>query len=82
MMSAMNAAVPHDSEATAGALPGRAHCETPQVGTWQWDISSGVFSVDPVWCVSLGLGEGAGAVRFGGGDRGEQLEHVLDRLRA
>src|SRR3569833_2057971 len=55
MMSAMNAAVPHDPAAMAGTAPGRVHGEAPQIGTWQWDIGSGVFSVAPLWCAALGL---------------------------
>jgi PAS domain S-box-containing protein len=56
MMSAMNAAVPHDSEAKAGSLlPGHVHSDVPQVGSWQWDLSSGVFAVDPLWCAAQGL---------------------------
>ena len=53
MMSAMNAAIPHDTEAKAGSLASDA--QSPQVGTWQWDIHGRAFAVDPAWCAALGL---------------------------
>jgi PAS domain S-box-containing protein len=59
MTSAMNAAPLTPPEAARLA----SNDETgTQVGTWQWDFQTQVFSVDPLWCAAMGLraGEGPG----------------------
>src|SRR5262249_43025044 len=50
MKSAVAAAPQGDALAAEPADP----VET-QVGTWQWNFATRVFSLDPHWCVGLGL---------------------------
>jgi len=70
MMSAMNAVVPHDTEAKAGSLAN--HTQSPQVGTWQWDIPGRAFTVDPAWCAALRLDACVGPVQAASPDSFER----------